>query len=355
MPSVSVIMPLYNSSGFLPRAVESVLNQSFRDFELILINDGSTDASPRICEKYAAADDRVMVIHQPNAGVSAARNRGIETAEGEYLAFIDSDDEYLPKLLEKNYALAVEHDADIVKYGVTRCYLSIDRKSMGAWRLPKPAGLYDNTQIIERYPELRESGVVTFIWDGLFKKTLIAENDIKFDRRVKVYEDFCFNYDCLPHVRKLVVNPDIYYLYFVRQGYSASTKHDPGRAESRVVMSCKEYVFFQTCGLEKFHPGYWNELAARYLFMIILDAFDMLNFADYPRKTEFLDSVREQKQFSFIDESGWPRILLKTGKYGILVVLFKLRSYQLLMSMTKTRKAQKILFKILKCIPVSGN
>ncbi len=68
MPSVSVIMPLYNSAGFLPRAVESVLNQSFGDFELILINDGSTDASPRICEKYAAADDRVMVIHQPNAG-----------------------------------------------------------------------------------------------------------------------------------------------------------------------------------------------------------------------------------------------------------------------------------------------
>ena len=346
MPAVSVIMPLYNSARFLPRAVESVLNQSFGDFELILVNDGSTDASPEICGKYASLDNRVIVLHQPNAGMSAARNRGLETAEGEYVAFIDSDDEYVEGLLEENYSLAVESGADVVKYGITRCSLDVANKSMTAQKLPKPAGGYDKNQIIEKYPELRKSRVFTFIWDSLFKKSLILENNIRFDSRVKVYGDFCFNYDCLPHIRKLAVNPGIYYLYFVRKGYSASTKYDPSKNESRVIMSAKEHKFFAGCGLETFHPGYRDKLSARYLSAIIMGTFAERSPGDYAGKRAFLESVREQEQFGFLDKNRFLSILRGTGKYGLLTALFKLRSYRLLMLATESRRSRELLFKV---------
>jgi len=348
MPAVSVIMPLYNSARFLPRAVESVLNQSFVDFELILVNDGSTDASPEICGKYASLDSRVTVLHQPNAGMSAARNRGLETAEGEYAAFIDSDDEYLPGLLEKNYALALESGADVVKFGFTRCHIGQDKKRMSAWRVPKPPGTYDRERIIENYPRLHRSGVFTYVWDAFYKRNLITENNIRFDSRVKVYNDICFNYDCLPYIRKLALNPDIHYLYFVREGQSVSTKHDTSRTESYVVLSGKEYRLFSRLDMERVHHGYWKKTAAGYLAMIMFDVFDQRNPSDYLQKTAFLESLREREQFGFIDESGWPRLMSRTGKYGVFAALFKLRCYRLLKLIIEYPKIRKTLLKIIR-------
>ncbi len=139
-PSVSVIMPVYNSARFLPRAIESVLNQSFEDFELILVNDGSTDESPGLCEYYAARDGRVRVIHKNNRGVSSARNRGIEAALGEFITFIDDDDEYLPNLLKDNYSLVRETGADIIKFSINCCAVFSDMAKSRGFKLVKPRG-----------------------------------------------------------------------------------------------------------------------------------------------------------------------------------------------------------------------
>lgn len=121
MPAISVIMPVYNSENYLRSAIDSVLNQTFRDFELILIDDGSKDGSGAICDEYGDKDSRVVVVHQENTGLCGARNRGLTMAQGEYLTFIDNDDLYMPTLLEDNYKLAVKHHAGMVKFGRDRC------------------------------------------------------------------------------------------------------------------------------------------------------------------------------------------------------------------------------------------
>ena len=104
-PAISIIIPVYNAENYLRRCIESVLSQSFTDFELILMDDGSKDKSPQICDEYASQDTRVQVIHKANGGVSAARNDGLDIAKGEYVTFIDSDDwverEYLQSLYDK--------------------------------------------------------------------------------------------------------------------------------------------------------------------------------------------------------------------------------------------------------------
>jgi len=113
MSEISVIVPVYNVEKYLPRCVDSILGQTFCDFELILIDDGSTDSSGRICDDYAAHDSRIRVIHQENRGQAAARNRALDIAQGEYIGFVDSDDYIHPQMYEILMRHAREHDADI--------------------------------------------------------------------------------------------------------------------------------------------------------------------------------------------------------------------------------------------------
>ena len=117
MPVISVICPVYNAEKYLARAVKSVLAQSFEDFELILVDDGSTDNSGELCDAFAAEDKRVRVIHQANGGVSRARNAGIDSARGEYIAFIDSDDYVFPYWLSDLYEAIAAEGADISRAG----------------------------------------------------------------------------------------------------------------------------------------------------------------------------------------------------------------------------------------------
>lgn len=116
--AISVIVPVYRVEKYLPTCIDSILNQTFTDFELILVDDGSPDRCPEICDEVARRDARVRVIHQANAGLSAARNAGIEIAHGEWLGFVDSDDYIAPQFYEKLYQTAQRTDADCVMCSV---------------------------------------------------------------------------------------------------------------------------------------------------------------------------------------------------------------------------------------------
>lgn len=111
-PLISVIIPVYNVEKYLHRCLDSVIEQTYKNLEVILIDDGSTDHSGEICDDYAAKDVRIHVIHQENQGVSAARNKGLDTAKGEYIAFVDSDDYILPEMYAKMLECIIENNVD---------------------------------------------------------------------------------------------------------------------------------------------------------------------------------------------------------------------------------------------------
>ena len=117
MPIVSIIVPVYNVEAYLQRCVDSILAQTFTDFELILVDDGSTDSSPAICDTYAARDARVIVIHKKNGGVSSARNEALDIIQGEYVAFCDSDDYWEANLIECTLGAMYAAQADCVHFG----------------------------------------------------------------------------------------------------------------------------------------------------------------------------------------------------------------------------------------------
>lgn len=153
MPKVSVIVPVYNAEKYLRECVDSILGQTLSDIELILVDDGSTDSSPAICDRYAEQDARVQVIHKPNGRAASARNAGLRAASGDYVAFVDSDDWVSPKMYEK----MLDTGAD-----VTLCdYVRFQGKTETPFTQPNVnAGFYDKAQMREKiYPHLVMDGI----------------------------------------------------------------------------------------------------------------------------------------------------------------------------------------------------
>lgn len=191
LPKISIIVPVYNAEEYLPNCIDSILTQTFTDFELLLIDDGSTDNSGRICNKYAVKDSRVKVFHKQNGGASSARNVGLDNAKGEWIAFADADDWADCDWL---YNFIQNLDCDIVVQGFY--------KHKNEKRTEFVVLTSNNPQYLPRYnyfeyiSTLFNMGNIGYLWCRLFKAKIIRENNIRFDNRITLCEDleFIFNY-----------------------------------------------------------------------------------------------------------------------------------------------------------------
>lgn len=180
IPLISVIIPVYNVSQYLSQCIQSVLAQTYRNFEIILVDDGSTDDSSKICDTYAERDSRIRIKHQNNGGVSSARNEGLQLAQGKYITFVDADDwvenDYLAELLK-----------NMPEFGMTVCEFTTNKDEMIS------SGSADILNREEAYISLCSShGIGGFCWGKLFNNELIKRTGIKFDLEVTVCEDLIF-------------------------------------------------------------------------------------------------------------------------------------------------------------------
>lgn len=207
MPKVSVIVPVYNSEQYLARCIESVLNQTFRDFELILVDDGSADKSGIICGEYSAKDSRVKVIHKSNGGASSARNAGLDAAEGKYIMFADSDDyvksNMISMLLEK-----MTDDVDLVFSGLETIEKGVSEiHSAGD-------DVYSVTDLIGAYAkESFPRNLVCVSVGKLFRNDLIQKHSMRYDESMRYGEDACFNFSYIDKCGKILSISGIGYVY----------------------------------------------------------------------------------------------------------------------------------------------
>ena len=188
MPLISVIVPIYKAESFLHKCIGSILSQSQSDFELILVDDGSPDNSGAICDEYARQDSRVRVIHQKNAGVSAARNRGIREAKGTYIGFVDSDDWIREDMYTQLYDAAESTRADIIMCDALTVYDS------GATKVDTIQQLHQDCILTKKalYPELMLE-FAGAVWRCIYRTELIRERNILFSEGLKFSEDRIFN------------------------------------------------------------------------------------------------------------------------------------------------------------------
>lgn len=201
MPAVSVLIPAYNVERYLHKCLDSVLSQTFVNFEVILIDDGSTDGTGKICDDYAAKDSRIKVYHQGNKGISATRNLCLQHANGNYIQFVDSDDWIEPNMLDVMYSKAGECCADVVG-----CSFWDERES--------------ESEIVDTFYENKESFFYDILqnrwgvlWKLLIKKRVLTECKISFPQGVDGGEDFVFVTKTLFYASKVVCVRDVLYHY----------------------------------------------------------------------------------------------------------------------------------------------
>ncbi len=209
MPEISIIVPVYKAEDFLGRAVKSVQAQSFSDYELILVEDGSPDQSGALCDALAKEDSRIRVLHKTNGGVSSARNLGMSEAKGKYFAFLDADDWFEPAFLETLHSALVQHQADSAACGHWKVFPEGGKEAEHA---ALPSGVYEKDAILEGIVHRLlgdrigkgEELLNGFIWRFLFTADIIREKQLQFEGAYLEDELFLMEYFC--HAQRLAVD-----------------------------------------------------------------------------------------------------------------------------------------------------
>ena len=213
-PKVSIIIPAYNIAPYLERCLESVRHQTYKELQIIIVDDGSTDQTGQIADSFAERDKRFHVIHKENRGVSAARKTGLEKAEGDYIGFVDGDDYIEPEMYEKLVGLAVEYGADIAHCGYQMVF-------------PDRVDMYHGTKQLKEQDtytgvkDLLEGNLVEpGLWNKIYRRKLF--NQINYDENIVINEDLLLNFFLFHRSEKAVFTDVPYYHYMVRKN-SAST------------------------------------------------------------------------------------------------------------------------------------
>lgn len=232
MPKISVIVPVYKVEKYIGQCIESILSQTFKDFELILVDDGSLDRSGAFCDEYARKDARIRVIHKENGGVSSARNTGLEVATGELICFVDSDDTVLPSYLEEFEIDSVE--ADLYMQGYVRVK---DDKILAQYKFAncKKNDFYS----ILAYSE--DNNIINSPCFKLFKRSIIVDNKLLFDVNTSYGEDHLFSLSYILHGKSIHYSLGQGYIYHLRDTESLTQRIVPFREVTYYALKAKQY------------------------------------------------------------------------------------------------------------------
>lgn len=235
---ISVIVPVYNVKDYLKKCVDSILNQTYPNLEVLLIDDGSTDGSNNICDDMAKKDNRIRVIHQENGGLSAARNAGLDAAIGDYIAFVDSDDYIKDTMYADMLDEMVKRNADIIVGGIG--YIDEEGKKILDVNVNELLVIEDGE---EKYKQLHEQDVLTVVQCNKLYKSAIFK-DIRYPIG-KIHEDVYVIHKELYNASKIVYIPEVYYYYVQRVGSIMNKDEDIRQIENAIEGREKRIVFFK--------------------------------------------------------------------------------------------------------------
>ena len=251
---VSIIVPIYKVEQYLERCINSIINQTYKNLEIILVDDGSPDGCPKICDEYAKKDNRIKVIHKKNGGVSSARNVGLNNSTGKYITFIDSDDCVDKSHIQYLYEAIKKYNADIACCGFIDCYEGSEKKVV---RCPhKKYKLLNQTQILKNYYD-KYCGIFTVPWDKLYLSSIFK--DLSYDENMAQNEDSNILMNIVSKTNKLVLVPHSPYFYLKRQQSLANSAVNQKRVNSLVIL-CENRVSYMK---EHFPKFFSKEVALR--------------------------------------------------------------------------------------------
>lgn len=293
MPKISVIIPVYHVEKYLHQCVNSILAQTFTDFELILIDDGSPDNCPAICDEYAARDNRVVVVHQENGGVSFARNTALDIAKGEYITFCDSDDYYVATWLEDLYFGIADADVAIGQY-----FTISDEGSIGK-RSNHDCGICTiqnaNDRISYTIRDIFGGTHGWEVWTRLFRAEIIRRNHIRFCESCGNFaEDLGFVLEYMLYAEKVVSLPTVGYCYRVRNGSMMQSSKDKVKLDAMNEVSL-HYISAIRKGR---NDSQWIRIIPILHFLIMHNQYiKVIGTEQYPNLKRYIDTIRAQNEW----------------------------------------------------------
>ena len=322
---ISVIVPVYKVEKYLRHCVDSILAQTYPDFELLLIDDGSPDGCPEICDEYAGRDPRVKVIHKLNGGLISARNAGIRAARGDYICIVDGDDWADENMLQFIHDTVEQSPVplDMVLFAAHNVYEDHLEETVNE----VPEGYYDRKRLEkEIFPYLLtdtrrglQVGVIqAHTWDKAFKRELLAEHYTR-EERIRVFTDVPMTYECLLYSRNVYICNEKLYMY-------NKTNEDSIRAKSRENLLTKSFTYLirymrkHLGGLGASTDRQLNQYAA----MLIIRTGKWLARTDPSLRVaarHLKEGLRETGMLSYVSVKGLPK------KAGAMILLLKMRLY----------------------------
>lgn len=313
-PIISIIVPIYNVDKYLSRCIESILNQSFKEFELILVDDGSSDNSGEICDIYASKDDRVKVLHKENGGVSSARNVGVKASNGEYIGFVDPDDYIDKEIYYQLYKLCIDNDCDIA---ICRFNREINGKLQNIGSTEEIIELNN----IEAMNELFKGNLYRFsLCNKLFSKKCF--NNVSFPEG-RIHEDLSSTYKLFANSKKAIYIDYCGYVYVRRENSILTSTYNEKRLQAFIGWA--EIIDF----MSKNYSDVIEQVIATFIYWCVDSISYILEQVDnYNDIKKYLNTIRIYtiKYYSYIKQN---KIL--SLKYKLKIIIFNLNIYLLIL------------------------
>ncbi len=323
---ISVVTPIYNAEEFLDKSIGCILFQSYKNIELILINDGSTDESLRICEKYLLKDERIKILSQPNRGPASARNLGMDSATGYFIYFLDADDVINVNtfsIMIKRYKENKKADMILSNFG------KIDTN--GKYSLQKNTFIQNNEKYIEHFLDNPSGHLISFCWARLYKRNIIKKYNIKANESMKLFEDYNFNLKYLEHTKFTLYIDIPLYTHIIPNSMTASMVilNTNQMLHDMEIFKCESLKYFKN--VKKIHHA-----LIHYLFIFIIRTCRWINIKNiktiYKEIKEMINSTLFIECLQdYVPKENNSKILpfLIKYKFTILVIIYcKFKSFK---------------------------
>lgn len=291
-PMVSIVIPIYNVEKYLRNCIDSIMNQQFQDFELILVNDGSIDSSLEICREYEEKDKRIKLINKKNGGLSSARNAGLGIAKGKYISFIDPDDSINEEYFNVFVNEAEVNNCDIVVSGYKTVPNNIE--IIPSYKLNT---VLKGTDFILSSDNVHSKNELCFVWRYFYKLELIKQNRILFNEKIYIGEDVAFNIQLLVKAERVMAISKILYLYTINNPNSLMRNDYKPNLESSLV---EQYNIRKDISIEYGlinDKKYCIDMAEYYLNNIYNLMISNIKFLDNNNKKIAINRILEYKMF----------------------------------------------------------
>lgn len=314
---------MYKTEKYLKECIDSIINQTLKDIEIIIVDDGSPDGCPLICDDYSKIDDRIVVVHKENGGISSARNAGMEVATGEYIGFVDSDDYVSNDMFEKMYYASLKYNTEIVSCGYYKC--DNDGKILSVHSFPIEPKVIEHDLMMDLLSKAHRSCFIWYVCRNIYKRSLLESNKLVFNTSLKFAEDSIFNLYAFYYAKRVVSVEES--MYFYRENPSSLTSQK-GKfyLERNLMLQYEEKIeFYSQYGFgQKALHDLKRYVVEHQMPMLLQNAFLITD-------NQYIAKIREIQNMRMIKESlaEYKIADLKLQPIGIKIIIILMKTKQI--------------------------